>query len=332
MAMVCPKCATSHEQRFECPECGARLVSHDIRATRFLPVWTRNKWMHTTVGRICVGVLLAQGLFYALRHLYTGITLMIEGEDGSSPLLSSFAGLMLLQGLQVLAPAMGGVLAGSSRRGGWMLGAFVGAVNGALSLVLMPVPGQSNTPVALYGLPLLQTIFGALGGWVGATIWKPLQPLTFLRVEKKTGIAPRPGVPIFSGSVAWTRVFLGTGAAIAGTMFAGRIFDWVLRAGDIPISQVMQDQIVTWEIKSFAILFGAALAGANTFNGLKQGLCVGFFSSCILIITANSRATTAALALTTASSMLLSLAGGWFGCQLLPPVVKQQRRELSASF
>jgi hypothetical protein len=287
--------------------------------------------MHTPVGRIGIGVLLAQGLFYALRHLFTGITLMVEGDDGSSQLLSSFAGLLFLQGLQVLAPALGGVLAGSSRRGGWMLGAFVGTINSALSLLLMPVPGQSNTPVALYGLPVLQTLFGALGGWVGATIWKPLQPLTFLRVDKKPGVAPRPSVPIFAGSVAWVRVLLGTGLAVAGSMFAGRLFEYVLRLGDIPIYQVMQDQIVTWEIKSFAILFGAALAGASTFNGLKQGLCVGFFTSCILIVTASSRATTSALALTTASSMLLSLAGGWFGCQLLPPVVKEQR-ELSTSF
>ena len=30
------------------------------------------------------------------------------------------------------------------------------------------------TPVALYGQPLLQTAFGAVGGFVGGLIWRPI--------------------------------------------------------------------------------------------------------------------------------------------------------------
>ena len=288
--------------------------------------WNRSRWMHTPFGRVFVGVLLAQGIFYALRHLFTGVMLMIEGENTASPAWSSFHGLLFLQALQVLVPAFGGVLAGAGYRGGSLLGGCVGAVNGMLSLLVVPSPAQSNSTVALYGLPLLQTLFGALGGWVGCTIWKPIQPLSFARAGKKSGVA-RPNVPIFSGPVAWVRVVIGSVVAVAGSMFAGRIFDTVIftTAGGFDLAQLLQDEIVTWEIKAFAVLLGAAFAGASTFNGLKQGLVVGILTALVLLAIPSHHATTLIFALTLGSALLLSIAGGWFGSQLLPPVMRQPR-------
>src|SRR5205807_1140353 len=110
--------------------------------------WSRSRWMHTPLGRVVVGVVLAQGLFYSLRHLFTGIMMMIEGEDVALQPWTSFHGLLFLQALQVLAPMLGGVLAGAGHRGGALIGGLVGAVNGALTLLAAPV--QSNTVVALY--------------------------------------------------------------------------------------------------------------------------------------------------------------------------------------
>jgi hypothetical protein len=288
--------------------------------------WRRSRWMHTPGGRVFVGVLLAQGLFYALRHLFTGVMLLIEGDNGSAQAWTTFHGLLFLQALQVLAPALGGVLAGAGHRSGSLLGAFVGSVNGAFSLLLLQAPAQSNSAVAMYGLPLLQTLFGALGGWVGCTIWKPIQPVSYLRAEKKAGLA-RPRVPVFSGPVSWVRVVLGSALAVAGSVFANRIFDTVMTAGGghLDFTQLLQDEIVTWEIKAFAVLFGAGLAGSSSFNGLKQGLCVGVITGMAMLAVPSHHSTTLILALTLASALLLSLAGGWFGSQLLPPILKISR-------
>ncbi len=327
MAMVCPQCGSTKEQFLHCPECGVRMVYHEAGRSGTGSSWNRSRWMHTPGGRLLVGVLLAQGLYYALRHLFTGVMMMIDGESDSAQAWTTFHGLLFLQALQVLVPAFGGVLAGAGHRGGSLLGAFVGAVNGGLSLVLVNAPAQSNSPVALYGLPLLQTLFGALGGWVGCTIWKPIQPVSFLRAEKKSGIAKQQ-VPLFTGPIAWVRVVFGSALAVAGSLFASRIFDKVISAapGTHEFAQLLQDEIVTWEIKAFAILFGAGLAGASTFNGLKQGLVVGILSGiALLAVPANSKSTLIVVMLLS-SVMLLSLAGGWFGSQLLPPVVKRPRR------
>ena len=334
MAMVCPQCGTTFEQRFECDECGARLVYHEPQGAQAAR-WKRTRWMHTPAGRVVIGVLLAQGLFYALRDLFTGVMILVEGENASHQGWMSFHGLLFLQAVQVLAPALGGALAGSAGRGGFLLGALVGAANGALSLLLASSPAQSSTTVALLGLPLLQTLFGALGGWVGSTVWKPPQTASFLRAEKKASV-PKPSVPLFAGPVAWVRVVLGTVLAVTGTLFAGKLFEAVLTASDgrLEMAYVLQDRIVTWEIKAFVILFGAGFAGAGTFNGLKQGLWVGIFVSIVLGTMPANHETMLVLWLTLISSLFLSIAGGWFGCQLLPPVVKasQARRKLGSAY
>jgi hypothetical protein len=117
MAMVCPQCGSTNEQQLLCPECGVRLVFHDLSRSQAVASWKRSRWMFTPVGRVVVGVLLAQGLFYALRHLFTGILMMLDGEDASSQAWTTFHGLLFLQALQVLVPAFGGVLAGAGHRG-----------------------------------------------------------------------------------------------------------------------------------------------------------------------------------------------------------------------
>ena len=191
-----------------------------------------------------------------------------------------------------------------------------------LELLLWSSPGQSHTTVAMYGLPVLQTVFGTLGGWVGSTIWKPPQVVSLVREEKKAAV--KAAIPVFAGPVAWTRVSIGTILAVMGSLFAGKIFEKVLLASDgyLETTYALQDQIVTWEIRAFAVMFGAGFAGANTFNGFKQGLWVGIMSSVILGTITATQAAGLIVLLTLASSILLSLAGGWFGCQLLPPVVK----------
>jgi hypothetical protein len=70
------------------------------------------------------------------------------------------------------------------------------------------------------------------------------------------------------------------------------------------------------------------MAGASTTNGLKQGLCVGIGSMAALlgIRLAHGGFAMGLLLLTLSSALCLSLAGGWFGAQLLPPVQPARRR------
>jgi len=163
-------------------------------------------------------------------------------------------------------------------------------------------------------------------------IWRPLpvlhapvsgfgKPNPVLSTLKKS--------TLFTGPIAWMRVLAGVGIAVGGAVWTKFILDLVLSAGSghLSVKSSLQAQLVTWEIFALAMLIGGGLAGATTFNGLKQGLCVGIGTSALLIgfQLGGSNVALAELLFTTASTVCLSLAGGWFGSQLLPPVLSRRQ-------
>src|SRR5207302_5630448 len=135
---------------------------------------------HTPWGRILIGLLLAQGLYYGLRHLCVAGLLATGLIDGET-LWASIEGQLLIQSLQVVSLFFGGVFAGAGQRHGAVYGAVLGVWNGVFLVLVQPVllraeQVQFFNTVSLYGQPLLQGALGCLAGWVGGRIWQPLTP------------------------------------------------------------------------------------------------------------------------------------------------------------
>jgi hypothetical protein len=136
---------------------------------------------------------------------------------------------------------------------------------------------------------------------------------------------------MFAGPIAFPRVAVGVSLVVMGVVWANAILEFVLEAssGTLSISSHLQAQLVSWEISALAALFGAGFAGATTFNGLKQGLCVGLGAGVLIlgirIGTAETPVEPEPLILMISSVFLLTLAGGWFGGQLFPPLAVRQR-------
>jgi hypothetical protein len=280
-----------------------------------------------------IGLILAQGLFYGLRHLLTGILLAARGAEPAA-LWDDMHHLLLLQAVQMLAVFAGGMLAASGQQQAFVLGCMVGAWNGVLSVLLRQNPAGELTMVALYGQPLLHAAFGALGGWMGSQIWQPIQPFGEIEIVSQRKKSMRRKEPLFAGRVYWFRVVAGSAFAVAGTLCATMLFQKVIDAsgGTLGTSDHMQDRIITWEIKALAAIVGGALAGATTDNGFKQGVFVGL-ASCFILIPIQAPPGDAWLqiaGLTAASTLCLTVIGGWFGGQLFPPIVKYGRRSLNA--
>jgi hypothetical protein len=334
MAMVCPRCATTHEHRFQCPGCGNALEYPDGQPA--LSSNPSSQWQQTPWGRIFIGLLLAQGLFYGLRHLVTGLLLVLQpapAEPGDE--MSALLTVVVIQVMQAMTLLAGGMLAGSGQRNGMLLGAVVGVWNGVLT-GLTPLAGQPLSAVALYGDPLLQTSLGALAGWLGNTFWKPLpvpEPLGAQRVVRKAPKKTRP--PLFAGRIALFRVLLGSALAVGGTLSATALFALIdrLGEGDLAGNGTTLDQVVTWEIKALALIAGGLLAGSNTYNGLKQGLCVGILTALVLAAIEPQAAERwmGVIGLLLLSTTSLCMVGGWFGCQLVPPVVPYRKRSFETS-
>ena len=134
--------------------------------------------------------------------------------------------------------------------------------------------------------------------------------------------------------MAWFRVLLGAVVAAAGYMTAAAVFAFLIdfSAGRLTSDGWWQDRVVTWEIQALAVFVGGAVAGYNTSNGLKQGLCVGLPSSVFLMVLllVYSRTTPEFTVLTVAGCFCLCTVGGWFGGQLFPPVAGCKSRRLGS--
>jgi hypothetical protein len=305
------------------------LYDDTRRASRF-GKWGSDSWQQTPWGRLLVGLLLAQGLYYVLRHLCTAWW-MVARDETVINVWATLTGLMVLQGLQAVSVFTAGLLTGAGQRRGFFFGAVMGVWNGVLCILAQNWMGQQVVSISLFGEPMLQAAFGAVGGLAGSLIWKPLPPLTLPSQLRKV----QPLVPIkrrpssFAGPLAWGRILTGVTLAVGGAVWTDVIREFVLDAseGKLKVDTQLQAELVTWEISALAFLAGGALAGASTANGMKQGLAAGVGSGSILVgIRLANHFTPQLLGLTVLSALALCLVGGWFGGELLPPVLAGPRR------
>jgi hypothetical protein len=324
MAMMCPQCSEIFEQRLQCPTCGVRLIVAARGASRRMALLA-SSWQHTQWGRLVIGLLLAEGLFFGLRHLLTGVIVLVNGPGSAQEILATLPAMIGVQAIQVVALLLGAMLAGAGKRGGSMLGLMMGVVAGVIAIVAQQwQPTASNWWLPIYCQPLVQGTIGFIGGFVGSTIWRPLAVVLSAEdatIKRKVDFVPP--TPMFAGPIHWFRILIGSGFAVAGWLSATYLLDRALLASNDALSTegVMQEQIVVWEIKALAMLLGAALAGTCTMNGFKQGLFVGVLTGCILnAVLAYRGMQFDVVGLTMLSTMSLSISGGWFGGQLFPPV------------
>src|SRR4051794_34286138 len=107
MSAVCSRCSHVFDPAPACPRCGAFAPTvEEAPATLRGPRWQQTAW-----GRILIGLILSQGLFYGLRYLTTG--LLMAAEDGSDEAMwSDVRNLLLLQAIQLFGALIGGGLAG----------------------------------------------------------------------------------------------------------------------------------------------------------------------------------------------------------------------------
>jgi hypothetical protein len=335
MSMVCPQCDELHEQRLTCPRCGGRLHYRGERRQAVLAQSGATRWLNSAWGRLVLGLVLAQGLTYAVHRLYSAFSLAFHDQLQTSE--SDPNVYLLLQGLQLLALVIGAGLAGGGQRAGALLGALVGLANGALTLAFQNAGGLSPSPAAWVSELMVHAAFGTAAGWIASSIWKPLPAVGGAAAPKfgKLG-AVRRAMALFGGRVAWLRVGAGATLAVLGSLSATILLEMAVHAAEARITYItptaveirsMQESVLTWEVKALAILLGAGLAGSNTRNGVKQGLFVGLAVTTALAIALawRGQATTSILTGTLISAFCLSIVGGWFGSQLLPPIVRVKR-------
>jgi hypothetical protein len=324
-----------------CPHCGVRTSD----AEGAVPPATADTGLDDLPANgLIIGLLLAQGLYYALRHLvdawllaHGGVAAIEAYWDG--PL----TGLITQQALGATALFAGGMVAAAGRRHGAVLGAALGVLNAALLLGLHLLFRRSSDEATWYGQPLLNVFVGTVGGAVGSRIWQPapeLPPLTGdgrNAQEALTTVLPDRPARVVRQPVPWLRILIGIGAAIAGTLGARLIRDLVIVVGG-GTGREMQSQFITWEIALVAQVMGGAIAGAVTRGGAAYGFWVGLPTAAFLIAAQSAwdvpmpgqevRAwllgaavpdgSPAAVLIQGVQVLLMATLGGWLGSLALP--------------
>ncbi len=336
MAMVCPRCLQTYEQQLFCRDCGCRLQfqADNLEHTPVLPPDPEGPWQHTPWGKILVGLLLALGLNYGLQQLCVGWQLGGTDTALAGP-WSTLPGMALLLVLQGISLIVGSAITGAGQQRGLLYGSVVGLISGGAFLALQRHQGDGQPDVLMFAQPVLHALFGMLGGHVGMLIWSPPPsiPLT-TNVPKQAKPKTSLLAWLFHGRIHYGRVFAGVFVVVAGVVWSKVILDYALKAsnGTLAISSHLQARMIGWEIAALATLLGAGLAGATTFNGLKQGLFVGLGAAVVVlgIQIGNDKLVVESLFAMLGSVFLLSLAGGWFGGQLFPPIFARRHRSLSS--
>jgi len=327
MSMVCPQCGTKYDQRLQCAACNHRLQTAELEAADQGTAPTQ--WQQTSWGRVVIGLVLAQGLFWGLRHLTMAMVLGIGGEEASA-VWNTLAGLFILQGLLAVGLTFGGILSGAGQKHGVWFGAVLGFVSGIIVLAFLHDSELPIPVVLLYLTPLLHAGLGALMGWLGGMIWQPLPQLVtpggaLPRRPVKTPPATIPTRSYFAGPIAWGRVVIGSGIAVFGTMMAGTVLEWIEVSGG-RVETYDKQNLLTGEFIALALLAGSSLAGATTQNGIKQGLATGCLTAVLLtgILLGQNKMSVDFVLLTALGAVVLGVIGGGFGSQLLPPAMRRR--------
>jgi hypothetical protein len=352
MVMVCPQCKGSFDGALQCPKCGVRLMPAD-KSQQAAEGPRQGQWHQTPAGRILAGLVVGLVLSYGL------LVLASLGMRRAS--LAPQASALVFLGIQGLALLAGGMLAGAGQVKGIMYGAGVGVVSGLLAWgavltgmlatmiepfskePLTPLPSlQPITPQVLmaYGLPIAHILFGALGGLIGISIWKPLPKLdlpTSVPTDQKPVLGTKISLPPqgdkkvlfpWAGPIAWIRVLIGMGVAVVGGAIGTKpVLKFLVELGGLDPADIIkvQENVAHGELVALSVLIGGTIAGATTSNGLKQGVLVGFgagIGMSLYFMTTGEGAGVEKMLGPLLSSIFLGPLGGWFGSELMPPAPK----------
>jgi hypothetical protein len=341
MPLVCPQCQQTYDQHSVCPLCNVVLLYHtqnlqtdssSVHAEPATPQWQQTPW-----GKILIGLILAQGLSHGLRQLLTA-GLLVGGDDPD--VWSTLWGLVILHSIHGISLIIGGALTGAGQSRGIVFGAIVGLANGVLTLFMMGRFSEPPTSLLVYAEPLIHLATGMLGGALGMLIWKPAPKIPLLEGSSSTPVAPsrfEVGLGrLFVGPIYVGRVCAGAFVVVIGVVWANAILEFLLRAsqGTLATNSHLQARLVSMEISALVALLGAAFAGASTTNGLKQGLCVRLGASAVImgLQMSNPNFALHAFILQLSGIVMVTLVGGWLGCQLFPPILRGSKRRRGLSY
>src|SRR5687767_2853478 len=128
----------------------APLLRHDTRNNEggMPPHWSRS-----VSGRVLLGIVLSQGLFYGA---YYSLAEWIAFDDNQNP----FAGFTVSHWCQMGAILVAALLAGAGQTSGGLCGTLIGVLSSLAFIAVQQAQGIPSTTVGLLALPLIALNLG----------------------------------------------------------------------------------------------------------------------------------------------------------------------------
>jgi hypothetical protein len=358
MQLFCQACQAAFTGLTRCPRCGALLLlpqeaGIDLTQPGQGPVVTVKP---TPAGRVGVGTVVALGLYLGLRKVAAGLV-VATGHDPDGWWLSA-DGLVAVLGLQSAAALFGALLAGAGRAKGFLPGAAVGGVCGALFLAAELIGGAPAGQLVLLLQPVILAVGGGVAGAVGTRVWAPVPELEMPppATKKLSSIQLTPDAPANAARpTAWVRVVIGALVIMIGVSFAEPIRSGIQKAsrGALRVESQGQGRFLSWQLAALAMLGGGAVAGATTGAGLRHGVLAGLFGGAAVVGSAavhgvvsppaaymldnlNFDGTNpqdpASMVALAACVLVAGLIGGWLGGTLFLPLAPEHMRTRRRNF
>jgi hypothetical protein len=348
MQRVCPRCGAVATNQFLCPACGRRTVDADGTDARD---GDPSGDAVTFGSGLLIGLVVCQGLTYALHHLAIAGVLRRAGPAEELAFWTTLPGVIVQQLAQGVALVVGGMLAGAGQKRGLTVGATLGALNAALLIGLQLLARQQPAEIVLYAQPVLHALVGGIAGMLGAVVWRPGPDLGDLNAGTKspdlltTTLPPVREVTI-PEPLPWGRLFVGTTVAVVGALGAGLIRNLVMSAGGNRGGyELQQSQFITWQIALIAMVVGGGIAGSSTRGGALYGFWVGVLAAGLLAVLAATvdlrlkmsevaawflgaqvaDGSPASLAFQVVQTVLAGTLGGWLGSLIMPAPPARKR-------
>jgi hypothetical protein len=293
----------------------------------------------------------ALGLYLGLRKLAMGIVL----ASHAAPELwwASFEGLIAVCGGQIVAVVFGAILAAAGRTGGFVFGASVGGLCGALFLGAELLAGAPTRDLFMYIQPGVLGMVGGVAGVFASRIWGAI-PAIDMPVPDRSRLSSSRFMLNDTGETArptaWLRIIAGAFIIMLAVTAADEVRSKMQKHSDglLRVTSQGQGQFLTWQFAVFGVLAGSALAGAGTGAGVRHGIIAGAIGGAGVLGIAITRGESqgpinywlnklalnglpptdpAAAAAALGGVLFLGIIGGWLGGTLFQPLAPEAMRK-----
>jgi hypothetical protein len=308
--------------------------------------YTPGHWSQSLVIRVMLGLLVTAGVTLMLIR---ATELILTWDAPLGEFWKSISGFIVWQSLELVGVFLGAMMAVAGRNEMLTVGFLLGTTVGFLTLIILPT--NQNIPQPLYfAMPAWFTVAGALGAWIGESLWHPQHRKSIKIISSRTltqdqqesnatQLLRQAVLGLIFANIRWLKVILAvviilptlwyTHEAVSWVMLKLGLSAWVVEVG-------LQKAWVETMVKIIVIMLAAAMTGAGTTHGIAHGFWTGVICGVLnllqrVLFPSEDGLNVNAILWEVAWCFLLCVISGAFGALIIPPIMylAQKRRHAS---